>query len=99
LDDSYTVYHGVHWTNVESKNYAIYGEIDFAVVSPSGKLLLIEQKTGYFDETDDGLEKKYARKIQERPISNRSKCSRLAAPSKASTQKETQFSLIQYLLP
>ncbi len=62
LDDSYTVYHGVHWTNVESKNYAIYGEIDFAVVSPSGKLLLIEQKTGYLDETDDGLEKKYAEK-------------------------------------
>jgi hypothetical protein len=68
LDDSYTVYHGVHWTNVESKNYAIYGEIDFAVVSPSGKLLLIEQKTGYLDETDDGLEKKYAEKTKNVPF-------------------------------
>jgi hypothetical protein len=68
LDDSYTVYHGVHWTNVESKNYAIYGEIDFAVVSPSGKLLLIEQKTGYLDETDDGLEKKYAEKSKNVPF-------------------------------
>jgi hypothetical protein len=68
LDDSYTVYHGVHWTNVESKNYAIYGEIDFAVVSPSGKLLLIEQKTGYLDETDDGLEKKYAEKSKNIPF-------------------------------
>lgn len=68
LDDSYTVYHGVHWTNVESKNYAIYGEIDFAVVSPSGKLLLIEQKTGYLDETEDGLEKKYAEKSKNVPF-------------------------------
>ena len=68
LDDSYTVYHGVHWTNVESKNYAIYGEIDFAVVSPSGKILLIEQKTGYLEETEDGLEKKYAEKSKNVPF-------------------------------
>jgi hypothetical protein len=68
LDDTYTVYHGVHWTNVESKNYAIYGEIDFAVVSPSGKLLLIEQKTGYLDETGNGLEKKYAEKSKNVPF-------------------------------
>ena len=68
LDDRYTVYHGVHWTNVENKNYAIYGEIDFAVVSPSGKLLLIEQKTGYLDETDDGLKKKYAEKSKNVPF-------------------------------
>jgi hypothetical protein len=68
LDDSYTVYHGVHWTNVESKNYAIYGEIDFAVVSPSGKILLIEQKTGYLEETEVGLEKKYAEKSKNVPF-------------------------------
>jgi hypothetical protein len=68
LADSYTVYHGVHWTNVESKNYAIYGEIDFAIVSPSGKLLLIEQKTGFLDETEDGLEKKYAQKAKNVPF-------------------------------
>jgi cupin superfamily acireductone dioxygenase involved in methionine salvage len=46
LDDTYSVYHGVHWTNIEKHNYAIYGEIDFAVVGPSGKVLLIEQKNG-----------------------------------------------------
>ncbi len=68
LDDSYTVYHGVHWTNIESKNYAIYGEIDFAIVSPSGKILLIEQKTGFLDETEDGLEKKYAQKAKNVPF-------------------------------
>ena len=68
LDDSYTVYHGVHWTNIESKNYAIYGEIDFVIVSPSGKILLIEQKTGFLDETEDGLEKKYAQKAKNVPF-------------------------------
>ena len=57
LDDTYSVYHGVHWTNIEKHNYAIYGEIDFAVVGPSGKVLLIEQKNGTLIETDDGLQK------------------------------------------
>jgi hypothetical protein len=62
LDDGYTVYHGVHWTRVERNNYAIVGEIDFAVVGPTGKLLLIEQKTGLLTETAHGLIKKYAAK-------------------------------------
>jgi hypothetical protein len=62
LDDGYTVYHGVHWTRVERSNYAIVGEIDFAVVGPTGKLLLIEQKTGILTETPAGLVKKYADK-------------------------------------
>jgi hypothetical protein len=68
LDDNYTVYHGVHWTNIESKNYAIYGEIDFAVIGPSGKILLIEQKTGSLKESDDGLEKKYFDKAKNVPF-------------------------------
>ncbi|HYC48091.1 MAG TPA: ATP-binding domain-containing protein [Burkholderiales bacterium] len=59
LPDSYTIYHGVHWTRVESNNYAIVGEIDFAVMGPTGKLLLIEQKTGWLTETVHGLIKKY----------------------------------------
>jgi hypothetical protein len=68
LDDNYTIYHGVHWTNIESKNYAIYGEIDFAVIGPSGKILLIEQKTGSLKESDDGLEKKYFDKAKNVPF-------------------------------
>lgn len=62
LDDRYTVYHGVHWTRVEQHNYAIVGEIDFAIVGPTGKLLLIEQKTGFLTETAEGLTKHYAGK-------------------------------------
>ena len=55
LDDTYTVYHGVHWTRVERNNFAIVGEIDFAIVGPTGKLLLIEQKAGHLTETRDKM--------------------------------------------
>lgn len=68
LDDSYTIYHGVHWTRVEQHNYAIYGEIDFAIVGPSGKLLLIEQKTGFLTESAEGLCKKYQEKVKNVPF-------------------------------
>jgi len=68
LEDNYSVYHGVHWTNIDSRNYAIYGEIDFVVVSPSGKILLIEQKTGHLDETLNGLEKTYPDKQKNIPF-------------------------------
>ena len=62
LGDEYAIYHGVHWTRVEKGNYAIVGEIDFAIVGPTGKLLLIEQKSGLLNETPGGLVKKYAGK-------------------------------------
>ena len=62
LGDDYAIYHGVHWTRVERGNYAIVGEIDFAIVGPTGKLLLIEQKSGLLNETAAGLVKKYAGK-------------------------------------
>ena len=62
LGDEYAIYHGVHWTRVEKGNYAIVGEIDFAIVGPTGKLLLIEQKSGLLNETAAGLVKKYAGK-------------------------------------
>jgi hypothetical protein len=68
LDDAYTVYHGVHWTRVERSNFAIVGEIDFAIVGPTGKLLLIEQKTGLLTETAAGLVKKYAGKDKDVPF-------------------------------
>ncbi|MGO4814114.1 ATP-binding domain-containing protein [Cupriavidus sp. 2MCAB6] len=63
LPDDYTVYHAVHWTNVE-RTHAIYGEIDFVVVNRAGQLLIIEQKSGYLEETAEGLAKNYAGKIK-----------------------------------
>ncbi len=58
LPDAYTVYHAVHWTNLEH-GFAAFGEIDFVVVGPSGDLLLIEQKSGFLEEGPEGLQKRY----------------------------------------
>jgi hypothetical protein len=60
LDDRYAVFHGVHWTRINARNHAIVGEIDFAIVAPSGKVLFIEQKSGLLSEGLNGLTKKYA---------------------------------------
>ncbi|MBI5330390.1 MAG: ATP-binding domain-containing protein [Betaproteobacteria bacterium] len=63
LPDAYTVYHAVHWTNLE-RGFAVYGEIDFVVVNRAGDLLLIEQKSGFLEETPEGLVKRYAGKTK-----------------------------------
>ncbi|HWW70411.1 MAG TPA: ATP-binding domain-containing protein [Duganella sp.] len=57
-DTPYRVYHGVHWTNVEN-GFSAFGEIDFIVVAPSGRVLLIEQKSGFLNETGEGLVRNY----------------------------------------
>jgi hypothetical protein len=61
LPDTYAVYHGVHWTQL-NKGFSIFGEADFVVVSPAGRVLVIEQKSGKLEETPDGLVKLYAGK-------------------------------------
>lgn len=43
LSNQYMVFHGVHWTRVEEDS-AIYGEIDFLILNPYGRVLAIEQK-------------------------------------------------------
>lgn len=58
LPHEYTVFHGVHWTNLD-KGFSAYGEIDFIVLAPDGRLLLIEQKSGFLTETHEGLAKPY----------------------------------------
>ena len=68
LDEHYTNYHGVHWTRVERGNYAIVGEIDFVIVGPTGRLLLIEQKTALLTETAFGIAKIYADKEKDIPF-------------------------------
>jgi hypothetical protein len=54
LSPELTVYHGVHWKN-EHRKFVVFGELDFVVVSPSGQLLVIEQKNGQLEETAGGL--------------------------------------------
>lgn len=67
LPDDYTVYHAVHWTNVE-RAHAIYGEIDFVIVNRAGHLMLVEQKCGVLMETADGLAKNYSGKVKSVPV-------------------------------
>lgn len=62
LSDDYTIFHGVHWTRIHQGRHAIVGEIDFAIVGPTGKLLLVEQKSGFLAETPGGLVKRYGQK-------------------------------------
>jgi len=59
LPDALTVFHGVHWTRIQ-QGFAVIGEIDFVVLGPAGRILLIEQKSGFLDETPEGLVKQYA---------------------------------------
>ena len=54
----YRICHGVHWSNVEH-GFSAYGETDFIVVAPNGRVLLIGQKSGFLAETSDGLVKSY----------------------------------------
>ena len=61
LPDGYSVYHAVHWTQLDN-GFAIFGEIDFVVTNRAGDLLLIEQKSGFLNETDAGLVKRYGDK-------------------------------------
>ncbi|HTR07196.1 MAG TPA: NERD domain-containing protein, partial [Paraburkholderia sp.] len=58
LPNGYTVYHGVHWTRV-SEGFSVFGEADFVIVSPAGRVMIVEQKTGFLRETPGGLVKAY----------------------------------------
>ena len=67
LPDDYTVYHAVHWTNIE-RTHAIHGEVDFVVVNRAGHMMLIEQKCGELEETPEGLAKNYGGKLKSVPV-------------------------------
>lgn len=60
LPNDYMVFHGVHWSR-EYAEWTHFGEIDFVILNQSGKVLLIEQKNGKLEETDEGLVKRYAK--------------------------------------
>ena len=60
LSDDYAIYHDIHWTRITSGR-PLFGGIDFVIVGPAGRLLLIEQKSGFLDETPQGLMQTYAR--------------------------------------
>ena len=66
LPDGYVVFHGVHWTRVH-EGHQLFGEVDFVVVAPSGRVLLIEQKSGFLSEGEHGLTKAYGDKTKSVP--------------------------------
>lgn len=66
LPEGYTVYHAVHWTNIE-RAHAIHGEVDFVIVNRAGHMMLVEQKCGTLEETPDGLAKNYGGKLKSVP--------------------------------
>jgi len=53
LSDQFMVFHGVHWTRVE-EDVAIYGEIDFLILNPYGRVLAIEQKETQIEANNKG---------------------------------------------
>jgi hypothetical protein len=67
LSTAYTVFHNVHWTR-ESARTTAFGEIDFVVVNRAGEVLVIEQKSGALEETDQGLIKRYDNGHSRNPI-------------------------------
>ncbi len=60
LPASLTVLHGVHWSRIQL-GFTVIGEIDFVLIAPSGRILLIEQKSGFLQETAEGLVKRYGK--------------------------------------
>jgi hypothetical protein len=67
LPDDYTVYHAVHWTNVE-RGFSVFGEIDFAIVGRGGDVLLVEQRTGFLEEGADGLMRRERGRVRSVPV-------------------------------
>ena len=59
LPDSLTVFAGLRWAASLGGANAHFGEIDLAIVAPSGKLLVIEQKNGGLSVEDGHLVKRY----------------------------------------
>jgi hypothetical protein len=54
LPEGFTVYHDVQWNGKEGAGRH-FGSVDFAIVSPRGAVLLIEQHSGYLVEDGSGL--------------------------------------------
>ena len=55
LDSRHAIFHGVHWTRVDGANQALMGQLDFVVIGPLGRILIIEQRAGLLSETPEGL--------------------------------------------
>ena len=62
LPDNYLLFAGLEWAATHAGGNSYFGEIDFAIVAPSGRLLLIEQKNGGLRVEHGDLVKGYSGK-------------------------------------
>jgi hypothetical protein len=67
LPTGWDIFHNVDWASVHNGRPQI-GEVDIAVVSPGGFLLLVEVKAGRVDEEERGLVKRYGPVDEEKDI-------------------------------
>lgn len=58
LPNDWLVFHNIRWTQAWEHGTTV-GEIDFCVLSPTGKVVVIEQKNGELIERPDGIFKQY----------------------------------------
>lgn len=58
LPPTFKIFHSVHWAT-QNCDKTFLGEIDFIILNPLGRLLLIEQKNGGLQEGKEGLTKLY----------------------------------------
>ena len=58
LPNDWLVFHNIRWTQAWDYGTNV-GEIDFCVLSPTGKVVVIEQKNGELIERSDGIFKRY----------------------------------------
>src|SRR5690606_33276469 len=59
LPDTYQLFAGLGWAATHGGGGSYFGEIDIAVLAPSGKLLVIEQKNGGLSADNGQLVKRY----------------------------------------
>lgn len=96
LPECYSIYHGVHWSRVE-QGTALFGEIDFAIVNPAGQVLLIEQKSGFLEETPEGLIKRYGQTEKHVPMRlARNRDALLARLTRVSSQERIHLDALLY---
>ena len=69
LPPAYTVFHGIHWSR-DYRNSIRFGELDFVVVNQAGKVLVIEQKNGRLEETENGLVKVYSNRAKPKSVAD-----------------------------
>lgn len=96
LSDDFELFAGLGWAATNSGGGAYFGEIDIAVLAPSGKLLLIEQKNGGLSADGGELVKRYG--TQSKPVLSQIRRSIDAVMRQWGKQYPGQRLVLEYLV-